>query len=181
MALVPYRPMIFQYFEILQYHWLSKVKQQFIVDWQQGFYDPCLASAATKYTAQWQMTTTEMTTEITTETNMETTTIIPLTDQDPMVLSSIQSRHLGHASVLQRRIRRQRRRRCGGGKIIGAVSNKCLGFCKWLRFSKSEFATFSNSTGHQKWPALSASDLRSMMAMVKTIKSILTLLITYIL
>ena len=32
MALVTYRPMIFQYFEILQYHWLSKLEQQFIED-----------------------------------------------------------------------------------------------------------------------------------------------------
>ena len=46
--------MIFEYSEILQYHWLCKVKQQFIADWQRGFYDPCLASAATKQTAQWQ-------------------------------------------------------------------------------------------------------------------------------
>ena len=34
--------------------------------------------------------------------------------------------------------------------ILGEVSNKCPGFCKCLRFSKSGLATFSNSTGHQK-------------------------------
>ena len=32
MALVPYRPILFQYSKILQYHWLSKVKQHFIAD-----------------------------------------------------------------------------------------------------------------------------------------------------
>ena len=63
--------------------------------------------------------------------------------------------------------------------IIGAVSDKCLGFFKCLRFSKSGFATFSNSAGHQKWPALSASNRWSMIVMATTIKSILALLLTF--
>ena len=49
--------------------------------------------------------------------------------------------------------------------ILVAVSNKCPGFFKCLRFSKSEVATFSDSAGHQKWPALSARDRRNMMEM----------------
>ena len=34
--------------------------------------------------------------------------------------------------------------------ILGAVNNKCPGFYKCLIFSKSGFATFSDSAGHQK-------------------------------
>ena len=34
--------------------------------------------------------------------------------------------------------------------IIGSVRDKCPGFCKFLRLSKSGFATFSNSAGCQK-------------------------------
>ena len=34
--------------------------------------------------------------------------------------------------------------------ILAAVSGKCPEFCKCLRFSKSGFATFSNSAGCQK-------------------------------
>ena len=62
--------------------------------------------------------------------------------------------------------------------VLGAVSDKCSGFCKCLRFSKSGFATFTNSAGHQKWPPLSSSDRRSMMVMMTTIKYILALLLT---
>ena len=35
---------------------------------------------------------------------------------------------------------------------------KCPRFRKWLRFSKSRFATFLNSAGRQKWPALATSN-----------------------
>ena len=42
--------MILQYSEILDYHWLSKAKQQSTAHWQQWFYNPCLASAMKKYT-----------------------------------------------------------------------------------------------------------------------------------
>ena len=49
--------------------------------------------------------------------------------------------------------------------ILGLVSDKCPGFCKCLRFSKSVFATFSKSSGCQKGPALSSSDQHSMMVM----------------
>ena len=38
--------------------------------------------------------------------------------------------------------------------ILDAVSGKCPGFCKCLRFSKSGFAKFSNSAGHQYWPEI---------------------------
>ena len=113
MALVQYRPMIFQYSKIPQYHWLSKVKQQFIADWQQVFYNPLLASSATKHTAQWQKTTMEMTTEITTETKMETTMTMSLPDQDPMVRSLIPLWTLGHTKVLRRDIRWWRQWHCG--------------------------------------------------------------------
>ena len=37
-----------------------------------------------------------------------------------------------------------------GSDIIASVRGKCPGFCKCLRFSKSGFATFYNSAGHQK-------------------------------
>ena len=62
--------------------------------------------------------------------------------------------------------------------ILGSVSDKCPGFCKCLKFSKSRFATFLNSTGCQKWPALSASDQKIVMVVVTTIKYMLRLLIT---
>ena len=113
MALVRYITMISQYPKILQYHWLSKLKQQFISDLQQVFYDPLLASAATKHIAQWKTTTTE----IKTKKNTETTTTMPFPDQDPMVQSSMRLQCLGHALVSRRRIERQRQRRCRRGDI----------------------------------------------------------------
>ena len=64
--------------------------------------------------------------------------------------------------------------------ILASVSNKCPGFKKWLRYSKSEFVAFSNSAGHQKWPELSASDQRIMKVMGTAIKCILILLLNYI-
>ena len=110
--------MILQYSKILQYHWLSKVKQQFMAYWQQQFYDPNFAFAATKHTAQWRNMTTEMTTEIMTETKTETTTAMPLPDQYPIVQSSIRSQCLSHASVSWRRIGR-RWWRCSGIDALG--------------------------------------------------------------
>ena len=65
--------------------------------------------------------------------------------------------------------------------ILGAVSDKCPGFCKCSRFSKSGSATFSDSAGCQKWPALSTSYRRSVMMMATTINSIIVLLLTTIL
>ena len=62
--------------------------------------------------------------------------------------------------------------------ILGAVSGKCPGFCKCLRFSNSGFATFSNSAGWKNRPALPSSNQRSMMVMATIINSILTLLTT---
>ena len=47
-------------------------------------------------------------------------------------------------------------------------------------FLKSGFSKLRNSAGHQKWPALLESNQRSIMEMVKKIKSILILLVTYI-
>ena len=91
---VKYKPMILQYSEILQYHFF---KQQFMEHRQQQFYDPWLASAATKRAAKWQTTTINMTKDITTETKTETVTRILLSDKDPMVRSSIKSRRLGIA------------------------------------------------------------------------------------
>ena len=41
--------MILKYSDILQYYWLFKQKNQFIVDWQQVFYNPYLASAVKTY------------------------------------------------------------------------------------------------------------------------------------
>ena len=41
--------------------------------------------------------------------------------------------------------------------ILAEVSGKCPGFYKCLRFSKFGFATFSNSAGCQKSPAISES------------------------
>ena len=52
------------------------------------------------------------------------------------------------------------------------VSKKYPGVCKCLRFSKSGFATFSNSTGCQKWPALSESDQRSIMEFLLRVEDI---------
>ena len=80
-GLVQYIPMIFQYSKILRYLFF----QHFMAHWQQWFHDPCLASAATKYTAQQETTTTDMTTEIMTEIKTETTTKIRLTNKDPIV------------------------------------------------------------------------------------------------
>ena len=51
------------------------------------------------------------------------------------------------------------------GTILASVSGKCPGFCKCLSFLKYGFAQFSNSAGHQKRPALSASNQWSMMVM----------------
>ena len=41
--------MMFQYYEILDYYWLYKLKQQFMAHLQQWFYDPCLESVAMKH------------------------------------------------------------------------------------------------------------------------------------
>ena len=54
-----------------------------------------------------------------------------------------------------------------GIPVLGAVSDKCPGFCKCLKLPKSWFAIFSNSAGHQKWPALSESDGQMMMDMAE--------------
>ena len=59
--------MILQYYHILKYHWLSKVKQQFMAYWQQQFYNPIFDFSETKHTAQWRNTTSEMTAKIMTE------------------------------------------------------------------------------------------------------------------
>ena len=48
------------------------------------------------------------------------------------------------------------------GIILGSVRKKHRVLCKCLRFSKSGFATFSNSDFSQKGPALSASDQQIM-------------------
>ena len=50
MAPVPYRPMMLQYYEVLSYYWLSKLKHQFIAHWRQWFYSPCLDYATMKHT-----------------------------------------------------------------------------------------------------------------------------------
>ena len=42
--------MIFQYSEILDYYWLSKMKQKVMAKLQQWFYHPCLASNMMKHT-----------------------------------------------------------------------------------------------------------------------------------
>ena len=94
-ANTPYRSMILQYSEILDFYWLSKVKHHFISNWQQWFYDPLLASVPTKHTVKWKTTTTEMITEMTTEMKMETAIIMLLPGQDLMVWSLIQSWRLG--------------------------------------------------------------------------------------
>ena len=82
--------MILYYYDILAYYWLSTVKHQFMAHWQQWFYDPLLASAATKHT-QWRTRTTEMVTYMTTETKTETTRTMPLPYLNPMVWSLILS------------------------------------------------------------------------------------------
>ena len=46
--------------------------------------------------------------------------------------------------------------------ILTVVSGKCPGFCKCLRSSKSGFATFLNSSGQQKGPALLTSNRQGM-------------------
>ena len=38
--------------------------------------------------------------------------------------------------------------------ILGLVSDKCTGFYKYLRFTKSGFVAFSNYSGHQKGPTI---------------------------
>ena len=50
-------------------------------------------------------------------------------------------------------------------RLLVSVRNKCPGFCKCLRFSKSGFAIFSNYAVHQKGPELSASHRKSMIHM----------------
>ena len=54
-----------------------------------------------------------MTMDITRETKTKTMTTMMITDQDPIVKSLIWLRRLAHASVLRRRIGRQRQLRCG--------------------------------------------------------------------
>ena len=67
--------------------------------WQQRCYDLWFASYVMTHMAQWQIKATEMTTDITTEIKMEinteTTTIMPLPDQDMMVRYLIWSQLLG--------------------------------------------------------------------------------------
>ena len=66
---------------------------------QKWFYKPYFSYAVTTHTAQWRSTTTDITTkimtEMTTETKKETTTTMPLPDQEPMVQSLIRSQQLG--------------------------------------------------------------------------------------
>ena len=64
--------------------------------------------------------------------------------------------------------------------ILPKVRKKCPRFCKCLRYLKYGFATFSNSSGYQKWTALSASGQWSVMMMEKIINSNLRLLLTSI-
>ena len=64
---------------------MYKVKQQFMAYLQQQFNDPTFSFPATKHTAQWQNTTTQMAMKIMKEMKMETTMKTILLDQDPMV------------------------------------------------------------------------------------------------
>ena len=57
--------------------------------------------------------------------------------------------------------------------IQGSVSEKCPRFCKYLRFSKSGLTRFSDFSGRQKGPALTARNRWSVVVMETRIESIL--------